>query len=141
MNDALATKLRNRRPGLVGLGTIVALLLFAGTALASSYWSTLDYKTQAIGAVRSYSGSNVAISLTSVQSGPGVSTTHRVTLVRRTCAIVCWEDQIGSVNVPRNGASGQRTWTNVGSGNYYFYFTKAADGVRITSNNVHMWNP
>lgn len=132
---------RRRRPISVTIGVLGATLIFAGTAVAASYWSTLDYTVQVVGAVRSYNCNNISLSLTSAQSGPGVSTTHRATLVRRTCFIVCNEDTIGSVNVPRNGASGQRTWTNVGSGNYYFYFTKANDGVRITSNNVHTWNP
>lgn len=141
MRELVVARARKRRPAMVGVGTVMLLVIMAGVVLASSYNSTIDYTVQVVGAVRTYDGPNhMNISLTSQQSGPGASTTHRVTLVRRTCFIFCSEDLIGSVQVPRNGASGVRTWTNVGAGNYYFYFTKANDGVRITSNNVHMFS-
>jgi hypothetical protein len=80
------------------------------------------------------------ISLTSQQSGPGAANWHRITLWRAESCFFCGDDRIGSVQVPRQGWSGVRTWTNVGPANYFFEFTKANDGVRITSNDVHMWS-
>ncbi len=50
------------------------------------------------------------------------------------------EDYIGFTDVPRSGFSGVRTWSSVGNGDYYFTFSKANDGVRITSNDVHMFS-
>jgi NurA-like 5'-3' nuclease len=35
---------------------------------------------------------------------------------------------------------GVSTLENVGPAGYYFYFSKANDGVRITSNDVKMFN-
>jgi len=49
------------------------------------------------------------------------------------------DDFIGKVSFPRNGTK-TTAWTNVGSGDYYFYFTKANDGATVSSSNVHMHN-
>jgi hypothetical protein len=51
-----------------------------------------------------------------------------------------WDDShIGTVTVPREGCSNTRTWTNAGSGTYFFVFVKADDGARVWSDLVHMW--
>lgn len=106
---------------------------------ASSYWSTLDYTVALRGATRAYTGAHMHISLTSHESLDTNINTHKISLYRdRNWPIS--DDYIGFVNVPREGASGTKTWSNVGSANYYFYFSKANDGVRITSSNVHMWS-
>jgi hypothetical protein len=125
----------------------VAALVFVTVALApaaamaaSSYWSTLDYTVHLTGSTRSYTGADVKISLTSVESFhfPG-NNTHRIKLYRDN---PWWQgdDYIGLTDVPRSGASGVRTWSSVGNGSYYFDFSKANDGVRITSSNVHMFS-
>lgn len=44
----------------------------------------------------------------------------------------------GSISVKVNSPTA--TWTNMIAGNYYFYFTKAIDGMWIDSNDVDMYN-
>lgn len=124
---------------------IAVVALFAVTLIpsvafaASSYWSTLDYTVNLQGATRAYTGAHVKISLTSVESLNTAINTHRIKLYRNRNWPIS-DDYIGFVDVPRAGASGTKTWSNVGSANYYFVFSKANDGVRITSNNVHMFS-
>ncbi len=110
-------------------------------ALASSYWSTVDFTVALNGAVRSYDHSNMNIELNSVSSAPGANIkTYTIKLYRHSCVLfICNDDFIGSVLVRRDGFGSGR-WTNVGSGDYWFRFEKANDGVRVQSSDVHMFS-
>jgi len=136
----VTTVMTRMRRGIGALVLVAASLVPLAALAASSYWSTLNYTVALRGATRSYTGSDVSISLTSSQSFqyPG-QYTHRIRLHPHN---PWWrgDDYIGYTDVPRSGYSGVRTWSNVGSADYYFYFSKANDGVRITSNNVHMFS-
>lgn len=60
---------------------------------------------------------------------------YRVELYRKTGWFT--KDKIGSVNLSRY-SYGSAKWTNVGKGEYYFYFVKARDGVSVRSSKVIM---
>lgn len=111
-------------------------LLVPAVALASSYWSSLSFVYQLRGTTRYYDNNDMNIQLYSNESWHHVTNHYyKIELVRDGV----WDTKIGSVTVPRQGWGSGR-WTNVGSGYYYFFFSKADDGVRITSDNVHMWS-
>lgn len=121
---------------------ILAFALLVAMALpviayASSYYSSMTLGYQLNGAARSYSGSNMNIYMTAKAPATFI-TTFKVELYRdRTFPIS--DDYIGYSNFPRNGSK-TATWSNVGSGTYHFFFSKANDGVTVTSSNVHMYN-
>lgn len=113
---------------------LVAALAIPVVAYASSYYSTLTLSYQLRGTTRPYTGSNMHIYMTA--SAPVTPiTTFKVELYRDKLI----DDYIGYSNFPRNGSK-TATWSNVGSGSYYFFFSKANDGFTVTSNNVHMYN-
>jgi len=130
----------NKAKRFVASAVLVVVALTPAVALAaSSYWSTLNYTVYVKGSPRAYTGADVKISLTSSESFHAIGNTHRISLYRDN---PWWQgdDYIGFTDVPRSGYSGVRTWPSVGSNNYYLTFSKANDGVRITSNNVHMFS-
>lgn len=123
----------------VGL-SIAMIMLVTGTVLGSSYNSTIWYDTTLSGAVRWYDGQNIQISMNSHVDRAGSSQNfHTVQLYRRSCILWCGDALIGSKQIPREGFGSSR-WTNVGSGNYWFYFYKSFDGVHVWSDNVWMRN-
>ncbi len=121
---------------------IVLSVLVSNVAIASSYWSTLWFGTSLTGATRSYVGANIHIDMHSTTNGEccNAQSVYYIRLYRNTCWVWCTVDYIGEVTAPRNGWSGTKTWSNVGSGNYYFYFYKTNDGVHVSSDDVHMYN-
>jgi hypothetical protein len=121
---------------------ILLVVLVSNVALASSYWSTLWFNTSLTGATRHYDGTNVHIDMHSTTNGEccNAESVYYIQLHRKTCWVWCTDDYIGQVSVPRNGWSGTKTWTNVGAGDYYFYFYKTNDGVHVSSSDVHMYN-
>lgn len=138
MNYLRTRAVRAKVAALAGLG---AILLTASVVLASSYWSTIWFDTTLTGSVRYYDGQNITISMIShTERCCNATNTYQVSLYRRECWAWCSNVRIGTVNVPRTGHSGNKTWSNVGPGNYYFYFQKTFDGVLVWSDNVWMRN-
>ena len=86
----------------------------------------------------SFNGKNISISTTCYTTGTNSSSNFSVTLYRKNTITT---DTIGSASLKRNGSSSAK-WSNVGSGNYYFYFSKANDGawVKAKRGNVKMSN-
>ena len=111
-------------------------LAIPSTALASSYYTSFNFKFHLIGANRSYDGNSVAISATA-SSSQTYPSTYRVTLHRYYNPL--YYPTIGYSDFPVNGYKSV-AWTNVGSGTYYFDFIKADNGLYVSSNNVHMWS-
>ncbi len=109
------------------------MLAVPAMAYASSYWSSLNFSWQVQGATRYYDGSNMNISLTTNATAPGGS--YNITLYRDGI----FDTNLGTRSASRVGSYSTR-WSGVGSGYYYFFFSKAQDGVTVWSNNVHMYN-
>lgn len=107
---------------------------------ASAYYSTLYFGghgiTKTIGATRYYDGQNVSISMTASSSGSG-SACDPYFSVELHRAHGIFNDYVGSAAFKRDGFTGA-SWSNVGSGNYYFVFVKCDDGKYISSSDVHM---
>ena len=102
---------------------------------ASNYHTTLSFTTALKSSTRYFAGSHVGIGLASMTPHAHFST-YNVTLYRKNTFTT---DKIGTAKLLSNGSS-RKEWTNVGSGNYYFYFSKGTDGSRTTSNNVHLYS-
>lgn len=97
----------------------------------SPYVSTLSLVYDFRGATRDYSGPGVYISV----DKPSCNTagTYTISLYRDKLI----DSRIGTVTRDRN-KSGGATWTNAGSGRYYFRFQKSGDGATVTSKRVVM---
>jgi len=124
---------------------LVASLAIAAVAYASTYASSFSYQRGMLGAVRSYSGSNIRASL-SPKSNP-VQTSYlrlyRVTdgpLGTKTYKTVAQP----TFNSSTTGATVVRSYPGVGSGNYAFEFEKTTlaqkdSGVWVTG-GISMYN-
>lgn len=108
------------------------------------YKSTLDFQGEYEGLKRYYKYSHISYEATAsayVYKTPVSSNntfyakTYYVSLYRKRGFL--FSDYIGKKALSRY-KYGKATWTNVGSGNYYFRFDKARDGVTIKSRNVKM---
>lgn len=121
----------------------IALSVFVPSSIAfaseastySWYGSTLEVGGYSswTGATRYYDGSNVGIEMTCRSSGSG---TFDVELHR---GYIVFNDYIGTVAFNVNGFT-KGTWTNVGSGNYYFKFNNPRVGLNVYSNDVAMYS-
>lgn len=116
---------------------LLATISFNPQADASSYYSSATFSVYLRGATRSYSGSNISISLTGVTCLDCVPMTYNVALWRNVS--FGSDNRIGTVQCPRS-SNCLRAWTNVGSGSYYFVFERANDGGVQTISSVHMYN-
>lgn len=132
-------KLTERTRRCISVAALVVLILLPTVVFASSYWSTLSFKGEHRGATRWYSENNVGISMTAYTTTPQQphhATIFAAELYRKNFIGFSF---IGEATFPRNGYNSS-TWTNVGSGNYYYWFIKARDGVVVRSNNVHLFS-
>ncbi|MCI8424242.1 MAG: hypothetical protein HFJ72_01060 [Adlercreutzia sp.] len=96
----------------------------------------LGFKSKHTGETRWYDGTNVGIEMTSASSVPSSSTqTFNVELHR---AHGITNDWIGTAKFKVTGFT-KATWTNVGSGNYYFVFNNQSN-YSVKSNDVKMYS-
>lgn len=121
--------------------TFMALPVYA----ASDYYkSTLAFQGEYGGKSRKYYHNNIMYSATasSYYGGKEISPNsskfikeYRVELYRKNG----WfsSSKVGSAKLSRY-KYGSAKWTNVGKGEYFFYFVKARDGVTVKSKNVVM---
>lgn len=111
--------------------------MFSCTVFASSYTSSIRFKVSLKGDTREYTGNNINYSATTDVSFTHVTNKqYTVELYRKK---LIGADLVGSAKLNREGYNSCK-WTNVGSGKYYIYFSKANDNVVITSNNVRIYN-
>lgn len=121
----------------------LSLSLSVYAASSHTYKSTLAFQGEHTGTTRTYRYQNISYSATvssyigknKVYESSSYPKTYSVSLYRKTG----WfsSEKIGSKSLSRY-KSGSAKWTNVGKGDYYFYFTKARDGVTVKSSNVVM---
>lgn len=120
----------------ISILVLLVLVLMPMVVFASSYYSSLSFKGEYDGPVRSYDGNNVGIELTAYcQNLVNASDYFDVQLFRKGL----FSTYIGTASFLRNGF-GSNTWTSVGSGNYYFAFRKTRDGVVVNSDDVYMFS-
>jgi len=111
----------------------------------SKYESTLSFDSTCTGATRHYDGQNIQISLLTYPTSITVSEfensifskQYGITLYRK--GWLWYSDKIGTVK-PDVLKYTTSKWSNVGSGDYYFYFFKERNGVNIASDEVIMEN-
>lgn len=114
-------------------------------ASKSRYASTLSFDTTCTGATRYYNGNHIQISLytrpTNMSndkfSKSKYSKNYYITLYRKGWFWHTDKVGIGRATILKNSTI---KWSNVGSGNYYFFFSKERNGINIASNNVVMKN-
>lgn len=121
----------------------ISLPAFAATK-SHEYKSILEFKGEHQGATRNYKYKNIKFSATAKSyigsteipsSNTYYSKTYTVSLYRDNGLFS--KEKIASKKLSRYSADSAK-WTNIGKGNYYFYFTKARDGVTVKSKNVVM---
>ncbi|MCI6496040.1 MAG: hypothetical protein MSA01_03155 [Anaeromassilibacillus sp.] len=114
---------------------VLSFSCFSFTAFAAtSYTSSLAFQGEHTGATRSYTGTDMhwrGSTYTQYQ-GPAMPTEFSVSLYRKN---FIGTSLIGTVVRPREGYHNV-TWSNVGSGNYYFYYKKARDGANVLSDAI-----
>ncbi|MEU7696236.1 hypothetical protein OHB01_08730 [Microbispora hainanensis] len=123
------------------LAVSVATLAIPAVAYAScsgtcaSYPSYFSFDTTLTGPTRYYNGSNVKITFSSSADGPQNGVANPYVALYRDNLIS--DDYIGRQTFVYGG-SVNKTWTGVGSGDYYFYYQKTFDGRTLSSSNVVM---
>lgn len=126
---------------------LIILSCFAPLTYAASkknsYSSNVAFATTVTGPTRKYEGQNIAISMTTYIDRPAspyaYSNEFAVSLYRKN---FLGNSKIGTAYFPRDskGKVIVKKWSNVGPGNYYFFFSKGFDKANIKSNNVKMYN-
>lgn len=122
---------------------LVVTLLFSMTAFASWYgWSSATFSTSLTGQWRKYDGNNVGLNWgsnthNSMPNHVNNSAGFNISLQRRGF-LGTWST-VGTYKASRKGA-GSATWTNVGSGTYRFYFSKANDGTTEYVTDIEMYS-
>ena len=120
----------------VGLVLVCAL---ATSVFASSYSSTLSFNTTLNGAKRYFDGQSIGMSMTVNNDGTNASFNAGLWRHYR-----YGSSFVGSANY--YGGWNDNRWSNVGPGDYNFYFAKnnpdnaAAYNAWFNSNNVYMYN-
>lgn len=108
----------------------------AGGDFQRTSWcgDTLAVQNSFTGQTRWYDGNNVGIEFTATSSSYG---TLEVSLFRSTSWIT--NEYIGTGYHHYPGWN-KTTWSNVGSGNYYFKFTNTGSNAWVYSNDVAMYS-
>lgn len=95
----------------------------------SWYGSKLSLLTRAQTELKHYDGSSIGIEMTCSSASEG---TFLVSLYRVESSSTQF---LGSATFKRRGFT-KATWNGVGSGSYYFVFSKANDGTLVTSSDA-----
>ncbi len=140
MVKKLSTRIISPAIILIIMFSFVSVPVYAAT---QTYNSTLSFQGEHTGATRTYKYKNISYSATAscnigktkIPSSSRYPKTYTVSLYSKTGWF--FSEKVGSGSASRYGYS-SITWTNVGKGDYYFYFKKARDGVNVKSNNVKM---
>lgn len=133
---------------IISICFIVALIVFSSFSLivyaaSDTYHSTLAFQGEHTGQTRTYTHRNISYAASAystlggkiVTANSNYAKTYTVSLYRKTGWFI--SEKVGSSSLSRY-QFGTASWTNVGAGDYFFYFTKARDGVDVNSNNVLM---
>lgn len=119
-------------------------LMWTSIALASSYTTHFTFAHQLTSITRYFDGQNIALEATAITypdpkypNATEKESIYKVTLKRINYGQP--EERIGSVTLSRNGY-GKAVWTNVGLGNYYFFFEKYKDRMIVDANYVKLYN-
>lgn len=122
----------------------VSFSVYAAKKSQNNYTSTLAFQGEYAGATRHFSHQHISFSATASsylgknklsKKNTNYSDTYKVSLYRKTW--LWFSERVGSKSLSRY-SYGKSVWTNVGSGDYYFYFEKARDGVNVISPDVVM---
>jgi len=107
------------------------------TAYASSYTTSYQFSVSVTWASRYFDGNNIRFNSSNATSSfkPPTNKNYSVSLYRDKFI----DDYIGMVTLLRD-SNWTANWSNVGAGNYYFFLSKANDGVTLTDNNVTIKN-
>lgn len=126
--------LKRKVKSIIFMGVMVCSLLLPLVVFASSYTSTLYFTADHTGATRSYTGSNINISMICTTNTPTTKDINgnyifpqEFTTKLYRSGFLGTSTYIGSVSSPKNGQT-SKGWTNVGSGDYFFTFSKNHDG-------------
>lgn len=116
---------------LIGI-SVLSITTFAAT----TYTSELGFQGEHKGPVREYTGQTMVwfgdtYTQYQLDHMPDVFWVH---LYRKN---FFGSTFIGTVECSREGYNYAK-WTNVGSGDYYFYYTKARDGANVKSDKITM---
>ena len=116
---------------------ILSISCFSLTAFAATtYTDILIFQGEHTGSTRSYTGTDMTWSgytYTEYQND-FMATTFNVSLYRKN---FIGASKIGSSTLSRVGHHNV-SWTNVGSGDYYFYYTKDRDNANVRSDAITM---
>lgn len=126
------------RKSLAIFSLVIVSASLVQVAFASTYYTSFSFSVALRGTTRYFDGQNLAFNAPSATSSPYKSTVNK----NYSAALYrdgWWDTYIGTVTLPRD-ASGTAKWSNVGSGNYYIYLSKANDGITLTDNNVKIYN-
>ena len=104
------------------------LVVFCMTFMALPVYAASDYYKSTLAFQGEYGGKEISPNSKFIKE-------YRVELYRKNGWFT--SSKVGSAKLSRY-KYGSAKWTNVGKGEYFFYFVKARDGVTVKSKNVVM---
>lgn len=106
----------------------------------SSYTTSGSFKVELKTPTRTFDGNDINCTLTTYNSAGtdnGYPDTFKVALYRDR---FWFDDYIGTATISREAGTYTVSWNNVGSGNYYFVFSKANDGTTQYVTEARFYN-
>ena len=122
---------------LITFSLVVATV--SASVMMSVYSTSVSFTNYYGGATRSYTGSSSSEDMNwkgtthTIDQTSSMSSTFTISLYRERKFLP--DQLIGQVVCDREGYH-NITWTSVGAGNYYFYYSKDNDGATVYSNDV-----
>lgn len=121
--------------------SMILVLIFCSflsiTVFASSYQSSGNFYVSMTSDWRYFDGNNITLETYATS----VNTNYTITYFTATLQRKTWYGwtTIGSAQFPKEGHA-SRTWTNVGPGDYRFYYSRANDGGLQMITTAYIYN-
>lgn len=142
MMQTLRRTFKGVRLGIAAFILMATLLAVATPAVAHSsglynwYGSNFSFDTTLTGSTRYYDLNNIGCDFRSYTNKNSEIKTFNLTLYRKN---TIGSTKLETKTLQRNGDSSP-DWYNTGKGNYYFFFSKAFDGVTVKSDAMGMYS-
>lgn len=130
-------RIKKSRISLLLVLTIVFFSFVSTTVFASSYVSSGNFYVSMTSSWRYFDGNNITLETYATSENTNYQITYFTAALQRK-TWYGWST-IGSAQLPKEG-HGIATWSNVGPGDYRFYYSRANDGGLQKITQAYIYN-